>query len=303
MSYHRRAFTLIELLVVIAIIAILIALLVPAVQKVREAAARTQCSNNLKNLGLAFHNYANSNAASFPSAGNNSPTTSYGWGIFLLPYIEQGPLYDRYDFSKSFFDSTGNNLAVSTTSLAVMECPSAPKRGPYTFTFASFSFTAAASDYTPMSSVNASLLTLLGVSIADRSCALKIGRKTPIQQIIDGTSNTILLAEIAGRNKLYNTGPMDMGVTLNFASGGLGGWNDASSGNSAFFGSDGTGTIKVGTTMINASNDYGLFSFHPGGAHVLLCDGTVRFATTSIDPRTFCALLTKNGGESAGGID
>src|SRR5262245_52176908 len=116
---RRPGFTLIELLVVIAIIAILIGLLVPAVQKVREAAARAQCQNNLKQLGLGYHSYANANNASFPPAGDNNPSTSVGWGLYLLPYIEQDPLYKQYNLAAPFFyvnPTAGiNNQAVANT--------------------------------------------------------------------------------------------------------------------------------------------------------------------------------------------
>src|SRR5262249_4477069 len=182
------------------------------------------------------------------------------------------------------------------TSIPVMECPSAPKRTPYTFTYFTTSWQAAPSDYTPLASVNASLLTLLGVTVADRSGALKIGGKTKILAITDGASNTMLLAEIAGRNDLCQNGQAT-GQKLDFTSGGLGGWADASSGNSALYGSSADGKVRVGTTTINASNDYGLYSFHSGGVNLLFCDGSVRFVSASTNAANVCAMVTKAGGE------
>jgi prepilin-type N-terminal cleavage/methylation domain-containing protein/prepilin-type processing-associated H-X9-DG protein len=297
---RRAAFTLIELLVVIAIIAILIGLLLPAVQKVRAAAARVQCSNNLKQLGLAYHNYANANNSAFAPGGDNNQATSVGWGVYLLPYIEQDVLYKQYNFTAAFFTvntAAGiNNQAVSNTPLSVMQCPAAPKRDPYTFSFGPLSWMASPADYTPLASVNKSLITLLGITVADNSGAIKIGAKTKIAAIVDGTSNTMLLAEIAGRNDLYQNG-VATGQKLNFQSGGLGGWADASSANSSLYGSSADGTVKVGTTVINASNDYGMYSFHSSGVNLLFCDGSVRFISMGVNPAVVCAMVTKAGGE------
>ena len=128
----RAGFTLIELLVVIAIIAILIALLVPAVQQVREAAARMQCTNNLKQIGLALHGYHDTIEA-FPPGYVDGDTTNtntaasdvgpgWGWAAFILPYLEQGAVYNQINFSVTV--GTGVNTQVSQQPLAIYQCPS-----------------------------------------------------------------------------------------------------------------------------------------------------------------------------------
>jgi prepilin-type N-terminal cleavage/methylation domain-containing protein/prepilin-type processing-associated H-X9-DG protein len=329
MSDRRRpAFTLIELLVVIAIIAVLIGILLPAVQQVRAAAVRTQCLNNLKQLGLAFHQFANDNENAFPPAYLSSQTTPANWGVYLLPYIDQLPLYQQYNFSAPFFYvnlAYGiNNQAVVNWPVPTFLCPASKIRGPYSYTFYAPpypSWQAAPCDYSiyggapaepapynsPSVGAVSSLLynTYVDSTIAPTDTGnprlvgpLIYDTNTPIINIGDGTSNTILLAETAGKNELFQGG-MDTGTAVNGFITGQGGWGDATSGATTFLGSSADGSSSPGNCGINGSNQYGFYSFHTGGVNLLMCDGSVQFKLNNSSIAVLCDLLTANGMEFA----
>jgi len=302
---RRPAFTLIELLVVIAIIAVLIGLLLPAVQKVRETAVRLQCQNNLHQIGIAYHGYATSNNQSFAPLMISDPYKPVGWGIFLLPHIEQDPLYKRYNFGAPFFYSNPafgiDNQAVANTPIKLFNCPGAPNREPYTYTFnypgyPTITWQAAPADYTPLAGVSPALAAYIGLSSSSLDGVLQRDLKTPVSAFTDGASNTILSAEIAGKNDLYQNG-RNTGQQLSGFYGGEGGWADATSGGSSLYGSSLDGTVTPGSCGINCSNDFGLYSFHFSGANALFADGSVRFLSTNISIQTLAAQVTRAGGE------
>jgi prepilin-type N-terminal cleavage/methylation domain-containing protein len=155
-----KAFTLIELLVVIGIIAVLIGLIVPAVQKVRGAASRASCMNNLRQLGTAYVTY-NMDHGNLPPASITDPTRPTAWGPYILPYIEQQNLGKAYDFGEPFYSQA--NQAVIKTQVKIFQCPASPSRpagqDPYTATLVTLGnnvvqWQASPADYTPFGVAN-----------------------------------------------------------------------------------------------------------------------------------------------------
>jgi len=372
-SRSRSGFTLIELLVVIAIIAILISLLLPAVQQAREAARRTQCRNNLKQLGLAVHN--------FESSFNRLPTslrppivntTRVSVLTVLLPYLDQAPLYNVYDQNINWDNTT--NIPLVQTKIPTFQCPSdvdagvldtAPPKtngGPYTPGINS------ATSYSPIFGIAPGVFTTtLGLPAApdnyvdpaeafvtggtgftyvrgffpknatvNRTTGQQSEKGFQFKNIVDGLSNTLAIAESAGRPFVYvknkklgggnaltdtdnastNTDRLNSGGWARPASdlfiwgetaaatGVLGGPIAINATNGHNVRGLPYGTTGITTTILGtAPGTHGTgapYSFHTGGAHFTLGDGSVRFISENISFSTFISLCTPAGSEVVG---
>jgi len=304
----RSAFTLIELLVVIAIIAILIALLVPAVQKVREAAARTQCLNNLKQIALATHNYHDANKRLPYAVRDYQPgetTASYSTGLIqILPYLEKDDVACRWNPKlprNSTVDADGDgytNAMLQKMLIPTYVCPvMVPPSGTLTAeerAYCSYLFAAGTQDVTLLHygpalgtepAYNGAIVPVKDGNIPANlspNRSPNINASTTLMAITDGTSNTFLVGETDFR---------PMGVP-SVSMGGVWAYG--------YIGYSWGTTFNPFNKHDNTTAVYGAFrSDHTGGAHFALADGTVRFVANSINNTVYQAYGSRSGAEIA----
>jgi prepilin-type N-terminal cleavage/methylation domain-containing protein len=310
----RRAFTLIELLVVIAIIAILIGLLLPAVQKVREAASRMRCQNNLKQLGLALHNYHGVRNG-FPQAGER--LNSLSWHVFILPYIEQDPLFKRFNRGPGMFNATAartgplkNELGLNRISTFLCTSSPVPKmrtdaphnvntpeimNGEIPFTTHYYGIfgpkgtnpvtnTAYGLDNSGSSAGHGGF-SREGIFQRDQDATVDEEVVINVNKITDGTSNTLMVGEMSRLDEVVGT---------RFRS-----WvRGCDADNQPVCAGCKNIVNSINFPDISTFNDMSMSSHHVGGTNFLLGDGSVRFISQSIALTTYRAMASRAGGEA-----
>ncbi|QDU38531.1 Type II secretion system protein G precursor [Maioricimonas rarisocia] len=306
---RNRGFTLIELLVVIAIIAILIALLLPAVQQAREAARRTECKNKLKQWGLAIHNYHDTHGV-FPmgSMGLNNSTSrranNFPFHVMLLPFVDQTPLYNNFDFSFNYNTTSPiNNRQNRDRTFATLHCPSARERDKkpsnsgegwtvhyYGVAGAKGPQPAPLTGNWPMR--NSSNNTSNHGNHATNGMLYRQS-KLRMRDVLDGTSNTFLIGEISSRQNTASGWSNSYRAWIQGASNGNNSFASYACKNVAH---------PIGPSGWRSGNANRLFndvrfgSNHTGGAHFLFGDGSVRFISENIDFATYQAAASRDDG-------
>jgi prepilin-type N-terminal cleavage/methylation domain-containing protein len=275
-------FTLVELLVVIAIIGVLVALLLPAVQSAREASRRMSCQNNLKQIALAVHNYHDTHKQLPPASMNASLAGSSGFAA-ILPYLEQGNLYQQYDFSKGNSDPA--NLQVVSQRIKTYLCPSclfirkvpvadcdANNRAPGTYAFS----TSTGDPY----------------GISDGAIVNANTPPTRLASVTDGTSNTFLAGECHWGFRDYT---FSSGLCSGQVRGGFSYWSSPYPLATAFTTRGPFNPQSMNGDSMRLTN---FRSSHPAGVNMNNVDGSVRFVMESIDHAILDATATRDGGES-----
>jgi prepilin-type N-terminal cleavage/methylation domain-containing protein/prepilin-type processing-associated H-X9-DG protein len=324
-----KAFTLVELLVVIAIIGVLIGLLLPAVQKARDAAARTNCQSNLRQIALGLHNYHDT-FHYFPQnhrpAAASTASVRERWFTHLLPFIGEQPLWSRYDETTNWDSAT--NLPVTSTPIAIAQCPAAPNstrldNNPS----ASSPFgwgtnnppIVAVTDYAGVYGVHPAFSAATGITPANPYGVItnNLGADpvlVTLTDITDGQSTTFLVVESAGRPFLFQGGvQQSQDLALHGVNGG--GWCRPASDIWIIGFADKAGTIPGGSYTVNAANGLDttgvyplttptgaplgtdgsgqIYGFHPGGANIALADASVRLLGSNVSDVIVAALATR----------
>ena len=297
---HPRGFTLVELLVVIAIIGVLLALLLPAVQAAREAARRAQCSNNLKQIGLAVHSYADINRK-LPAGGIWNPA-GQGKGsalVHLLPFVEEKSIFDAFDFKKLNTDGSfypGTATLIGSTAIPTYICPS-DDGNPSVVGLAKHNYAASRGPTEVYDNPSCSCThpwQMLAMAPLDNPANFagpftRMGSAAGLQQVTDGLSKTIFFGE----------------VRPNCSEHARNGWAASNNGNGYC-----TTLIPINFDTCNDSSpdpchrscnwntEVGFKSLHPGGAQFLLGDGSVRFLPEDMDHQAYQYLGAKSDGQS-----
>jgi prepilin-type N-terminal cleavage/methylation domain-containing protein/prepilin-type processing-associated H-X9-DG protein len=311
-ALRRCGFTLIELLVVIAIIGALVALLLPAVQAAREAARRAQCTNNLKQIGLALHNYAQVHNGFPPGYVSNYDTVfireygpGWGWGSMILPQLEQGPLYNAINFQLIMSDPS--QYTTRTTTLSVYLCPSGEMKHVWTasYGFIKLVHGQEVGNLFPLADVAGSnYVGVFGVGEPGVNGDGVFFRNTSVRlaRITDGLSTTLCVGErsvsqLNGRGEATWTGAVPDAMFFSCLGRGID--PDATG---PCIREDGSGMVLGHTGEGHGPGDiYGdvnqFLSRHGRGAHFLFCDGHVTYLKQSMNYRTYVALSTRAKGE------
>jgi type II secretory pathway pseudopilin PulG len=309
---------LIELLVVIAIIGILMALLLPAVQNVREAARRTQCGNNMRQIGLAVLQFEVSfgvyPASGWTMAGPGNPDGKFvGWRPLILPFLELTNLQVRYDRSLNWWE--GSNLATASASLPIFECPSTGHIAPATSAVAkpprpamTFPQSLGRTDYEAIMGVKPSsinpFLSNTVYNEGNRYSIMHRNSQVRHAEILDGLTHTIMIVECAARPAVIRNGiwrgdlSNDQGI----------GWAD-SEGPFSLDGANADGSIEGGgpaavcSFAMNRRNDNEPYSYHPIGCNVVFADARVRLMPENVSLPVMAAHCTRAGREIVGDFE
>jgi len=294
-SKRVRGFTLVELLVVIAIIGILIALLLPAVQAAREAARRSSCTNNMKQLALATHNYHDTHRC-LPM--NNPSPNGFSWIAMSLPFFEMGSLYDELDFNVSLYDSVGNNRELVKTPIDSLLCPTDPTPAVRDGLAGWWAYPAVGTSTSTGEAAVTCYLGMTGLGIQDdppNAMYERVANPNPaptvrFRDILDGTSNVLAIGE---RSPSYSC------------------WNNWSATNGVLFRTEYpfnavrlTAHTPPGTVPAWCAGGVreGGNSLHPSGGNFCYADASVHFLSETMDYTMYVQVGNMADGLPVGGI-